>query len=53
MKILVVDDHAIFREGLKRILSKEINAATFGEAGNATEALDHGYRSSVRISPGP
>src|SRR5271154_2636943 len=40
MKILVVDDHAIFREGLKRILSEEFNAATFGEAGNAAEALD-------------
>jgi two-component system invasion response regulator UvrY len=40
MKILVVDDHAIFREGLKRILSEEFHAASFGEAGNATEALD-------------
>jgi two-component system, NarL family, invasion response regulator UvrY len=40
MKILLVDDHAIFREGLKRILSDEFEAATFGEAGNATEALD-------------
>jgi two-component system, NarL family, invasion response regulator UvrY len=40
MKILVVDDHAIFREGLKRILSEEFEAATFGEAGNATEALE-------------
>ncbi len=40
MKILVVDDHAIFREGLKRILSEEFETATFGEAGNATEALD-------------
>ena len=40
MKILIVDDHAIFRDGLKRILSEEFEAATFGEAGNATEALD-------------
>jgi two-component system, NarL family, invasion response regulator UvrY len=40
MKILVVDDHAIFRDGLKRILSEEFEAATFGEAGNATEALE-------------
>ena len=40
MKILVVDDHAIFREGLKRILLDEFKNATFGEAGNATEALD-------------
>jgi two-component system, NarL family, invasion response regulator UvrY len=40
MKILVVDDHAIFSDGLKRILSEEFEAATFGEAGNATEALE-------------
>ena len=32
MKILIVDDHAIFREGLKRILSDEFNGATFGDA---------------------
>jgi len=32
MKILIVDDHAIFREGLKRILPDEFKAATFGEA---------------------
>ena len=40
MKILVVDDHAIFREGLKRILLDEFKTATFGEANNATEALE-------------
>lgn len=44
MKILVVDDHAIFRDGLKRILSEEFQAATFGEAGNATEALDQVWK---------
>jgi two-component system, NarL family, invasion response regulator UvrY len=40
MKILLVDDHAIFREGLKRILVEEFEGASFGEAGNATEALE-------------
>jgi len=39
MNILIVDDHAIFREGLKRILGEEFQAATFGDAGNATEAI--------------
>src|SRR6516162_5141722 len=39
MKILIVDDHAIFREGLKRILSDQFKAAIFGDAGNAAEAL--------------
>jgi two-component system invasion response regulator UvrY len=44
MNILIVDDHAIFREGLKRILSDEFKAATFGEAGNATEALERVWK---------
>ena len=44
MKILIVDDHAIFRDGLKRILSDEFKAATFGDASNATEALDRVWK---------
>ncbi len=39
MRILIVDDHAMFREGLKRILLDEFRDASFGEAANATEAL--------------
>jgi DNA-binding NarL/FixJ family response regulator len=39
MRILLVDDHAMFREGLKRILREEFTGAAFGEAANATEAL--------------
>ena len=41
MRILIVDDHAMVREGLKRILLDEFKDASFGEAGNATEALEH------------
>jgi two-component system, NarL family, invasion response regulator UvrY len=44
MKILIVDDHAIFRDGLKRILSDEFKAAIFGDASNATEALDRVWK---------
>jgi two-component system, NarL family, invasion response regulator UvrY len=44
MKILIVDDHAIFREGLKRILHDDFKEATFGEAGNATEALEQVWK---------
>jgi DNA-binding NarL/FixJ family response regulator len=40
MRILIVDDHAMVREGLKRILLDENKDATFGEAANTTEALD-------------
>ena len=39
MKVLIVDDHAMFREGLKRVLQDEFKDATFGEAANVTEAL--------------
>jgi two-component system invasion response regulator UvrY len=44
MRILIVDDHAMIREGLKRILLDEFKDAAFGEAGNATEALDQVWK---------
>jgi two-component system, NarL family, invasion response regulator UvrY len=40
IRILIVDDHAMVREGLRRILLDEFKDASFGEAGNATEALE-------------
>ncbi|HYC70093.1 MAG TPA: response regulator transcription factor [Opitutaceae bacterium] len=40
MKILIADDHAVVRRGLKQILADEYQRATFGEASNAQEALD-------------
>jgi len=39
MNILIVDDHVIFREGLKRILLDEFKAVFFGEAANAAQAI--------------
>jgi two-component system, NarL family, invasion response regulator UvrY len=38
-RILIVDDHAILRQGLKQILADEIDGAKFGEAGSAAEVL--------------
>jgi two-component system, NarL family, invasion response regulator UvrY len=38
--ILLVDDHAVMREGIKQILEDELHTVTFGEAGSAAEALD-------------
>jgi len=40
MKILITDDHAVVRQGLKQILAEEFTRAVFGEATNAQEAID-------------
>jgi DNA-binding NarL/FixJ family response regulator len=39
-RILLVDDHAIVRRGLTKILKDEFSQADFGEAGNAAEAIE-------------
>jgi DNA-binding NarL/FixJ family response regulator len=39
MRVLVVDDHAVVREGLKRILARMEGSVYVGEAANATEAF--------------
>jgi two-component system invasion response regulator UvrY len=39
VRVLVVDDHAVVREGLKRILSEDPRVTVAGEAGDGTEAL--------------
>ena len=40
MKILIADDHAIVRHGLKQILADEFKKASFNEARNGQEVLD-------------
>jgi two-component system invasion response regulator UvrY len=39
-KILIVDDHAILRQGLKQLLKDEFTFVTFGESGTAAEAIE-------------
>jgi two-component system invasion response regulator UvrY len=39
IKILIVDDHVVVRDGMKRIFDEQLGDATFGEAGSAQEAL--------------
>ncbi|HXE94935.1 MAG TPA: response regulator transcription factor [Dongiaceae bacterium] len=39
MKILIADDHAIFREGLKQIISKTVGMVVADEATDGQEAL--------------
>lgn len=50
-RILIADDHAILRKGLKQILADEIAGAEFGEAGDAaaTLALLHEERWDVLV----
>jgi DNA-binding NarL/FixJ family response regulator len=39
INILIVDDHAVVREGLKYILSTADNLTVIGEAGNAPDTM--------------
>jgi two-component system invasion response regulator UvrY len=39
LKILLADDHAVVRQGVKQILAEAFTQATFGEAKNAHELL--------------
>src|SRR3954451_1656215 len=39
MHILITDDHAVVRRGLREILADSLVGATFSEAGNADDAL--------------
>jgi two-component system, NarL family, invasion response regulator UvrY len=40
IKILIADDHMMFREGLKQILSKQADIIVLDEAGNASELIE-------------
>lgn len=40
IRILIVDDHVIIRQGLKQILADAFSKAVFGEANNGAEALE-------------
>ena len=47
IRILIADDHALFREGLRRILELEEDIKIVGEAGDGVEAL----RLADRLKP--
>jgi two-component system invasion response regulator UvrY len=38
-RVLIVDDHEVMRDGIKKILDEHRGATIFGEAGTASEAL--------------
>jgi two-component system, NarL family, invasion response regulator UvrY len=41
MRILIADDHAVFRRGLKETIGEAIPRVIFGEAKSAQETLEH------------
>jgi DNA-binding NarL/FixJ family response regulator len=44
MRILIADDHAVVRQGLKQILAAEFRNAAFGEANNGQQAMELTWR---------
>jgi len=41
VKVLIADDHAVFRRGLRETLAEAFSRVTFGEAKTAQETLEH------------
>jgi DNA-binding NarL/FixJ family response regulator len=41
MRVLIADDHAVFRRGLRETLVEAFSRVTFGEARTAQETLEH------------
>ena len=44
-RILLVDDHAMVRKGLKETLEEELGPMTFGEADNSQKVIEHIWKS--------
>jgi len=44
MRILIADDHAVVRRGLRQILAEAFKRAVFGEAANSHEALERVWK---------
>jgi DNA-binding NarL/FixJ family response regulator len=49
MHILIADDHAVVRRGLKEILSDALPDADFSEVGNGDEVLSHLGKSQISM----
>jgi two-component system, NarL family, invasion response regulator UvrY len=49
IRILIVDDHLMFREGLKQILAKHSDMKVIDEAGNGQEAMEKVIRHKLDV----
>ena len=49
MRILIADDHAVVRQGLKQILAAEFKQAVFGEASTGQQALELAWRENWEV----
>ena len=49
MRILIADDHAVVRRGLKEILADTLPGVDFSEAGNGDEVLSQLAKSSINL----
>src|SRR5271157_4817092 len=49
VRLLLVDDHLLFREGLARLLESEADFAVVAQCGTPTEALEVLSRSAVDV----
>ncbi len=49
IRVLLADDHTMFREGVKHVLSATTEIAVVGEAANAQEVIDKVQRTSADV----
>ncbi|HZP61579.1 MAG TPA: response regulator transcription factor [Opitutaceae bacterium] len=49
MRILIADDHAVVRQGLKQILAAEFKDAVFGEANDGQQALELAWKENWNV----
>src|SRR5262245_25658984 len=49
IRVLVVDDHALFRQGLQMMLAQEPDIEIVGEAGDGAQAVDQAEKAAPDI----
>src|SRR5580765_2182257 len=50
LRVLIADDHTVVRQGLMQIVARSFAGATFAEARDAEEGLNHARRESWDIA---